>query len=48
MAGRQFLGTGCPKAADEHFYSLKLNIASFLLGELPSPKSRIDWLLAFI
>lgn len=47
MAGNHFLGTGCPKATDEHFYSLKVNTASFLLGDLPSLKSRIYWLLTF-
>lgn len=47
MAWRQFLGTSCPKATDEHFYSLKLNTPSFLLGELPSLKSWIYWLLTF-
>lgn len=47
IAGRQFLETGCSKATDKHFYSLNLNIVSFLLGELPSLKSRIYWLLTF-
>lgn len=47
VAGRQFLEIGCSKATDKHFYSLNLNIVSFLLGELPSLNSRIYWLLTF-
>lgn len=45
--GRPALRSGCPEATDEDFYSLELNTASFLLGELPSLKSRIYWPLTF-